>query len=207
MKLQIIHKCYTRIGMFLTGYFLITTSFAQIDDVDALNRNLTRNIVYTYDNRYEGVKGSPYLFEEWIPGRVNMFYESTGKSGAIKDVEIQLDIHNHWAFVSPLNSSQIIQLDDGIHTVTLFQESDTILYDLVDVGEGPQFSRQLTFSKPMLREVYLKIYRKADYRGLYSSGRTYDEFISRYHIYLQHKGDFIKVKPGLKFLDQTIPKL
>lgn len=173
---------------------------------DAFNKNLSSNIVYTYDQRYEGVKGSPFLFDEWISGKVDMYYSESNQSSTISDVEIKLDIYSHLALVSPKNANQVIQLNNGIQALFLYHNQDTLEYQLVELGEGPQFARKLTHQEPILFEVYLKTLRKADYKGLYSANRTYDEFIPKSTIHIRKGDQMFKAKSSQKFWTKLYPQ-
>ena len=135
-----------------------------------------------------------------------MKYLDSGKSSTIQDVEIKLDIYNHLTFVSPKNANQVIQLDQGVHQIFLYKSNDTLTFEMEDVGEGPQFARILSESDPLIKEIYLKIYRKADYKGIYSAGRTYDEFIPKNTIFLEKEGKLIKVKPSARFWSKYYPE-
>ena len=49
----------------------ILSSNSKAEEIRALSGRAARNVT-TFDDRYEGVKGSPFLDEDWMPGKLTL---------------------------------------------------------------------------------------------------------------------------------------
>ena len=152
-------------------------------NADALNQNYTKESIATFDNRYEGVKGSPFLFDEWLPGILYLDFENGNKS-EVREIKIKLDVFKQFVYANPNGSNQVLQLDKDIEKVKIFQEDDTLTYYMQNVNGKLKVTERLTMNEPLLIKAYHKVFREADYQGGYSADRKYDEYKSDDNLFI-----------------------
>lgn len=189
--------------------------YAQQSTVNAFTEQDLRNLgnitpystgVTGFDNRYEGVKGSPLWFEDWQTG----FLTVQGKGKLAKSLPLQLDVYNQIVYFRledkvngslPAKSIQSIAMENG-ETWQSFPEA------LVEAqkSEKWKFYRVLHNQNYLLLKCGEKILKKADYQGAYSPDRRYDEFITEESYYFSaDRSSFEKIRLKKKQLLKLFP--
>jgi hypothetical protein len=163
----------------------------------------TANILTSFDERYEGMKGNQYLNNEWLFG--NLF----GSNGQIlrKEVPLKFD-----AF----NNEIIMKLPNG-DTVAVYPAICKMYYsygqEILNLSQinglkskkGEDLSRKYVYTlfdgKNKLIKYIKKEIELADYKGAYSNNRPYDSFltISEY-FFVDEQGNFSPIKLSKKNL-------
>jgi hypothetical protein len=156
--------------------------------------------VKTFDNRYEGVKGTPYVFEAWMPGEV---YMSSKRKVAVKELNYNC-FDNEIVYRDP--ATGIPRLLNR-HMVDLFVIKEPgASYTFVPVqlksDADPVFARVLYNQGSMVYEVYSKEFLKANYEGGYSADRRYDQFVDKRDFYFMKRGEktLYRVKKSKKYM-------
>jgi hypothetical protein len=152
--------------------------------------------VRTFDNRYEGTKGTPYVFEQWFPGEVFM---KNKKRIIIEEMNYNC-YDNEVAYLDP--SSKTVMLINR-YTVDLFYLKsgvDTLVFVPIQLEEDktPVFAQVMYKGESSLYKRYGKEFVRANYEGAYSADRTYDEFADKSSLYLSLHND-----PALKKLKKS----
>ncbi|MFO7671080.1 MAG: hypothetical protein R6W31_15590 [Bacteroidales bacterium] len=162
--------------------------------------------VRTFDNRYEGVKGSPYVFETWYPGEV---FLNSKKKVAISQMNYNC-FENEIAYKEP--ASEVIRLLNR-YTVDFFQinvSGESLTFVPVKLGEDaePVFVRILYDAASKVYKVHQKEFLKANYEGGYSADRKYDEFVDKYDILFMKQGEntLYKAKNSKKYMISLFPE-
>ena len=142
--------------------------------------------VRTFDNRYEGVKGTPYVFEEFHPGEV---YLKTKNKVAVQDLNYNC-FENELVYLDP--ATKVIRVMNRFQ-VDLFtmRDGDRVLtFVPVKLGEDEEtiFAEVLYNKGSIVYKVYGKEWLKANYEGGYSADRRYDQFVDKYDLYFMKKG-------------------
>lgn len=165
--------------------------------------------IYTtrMDELYEGVKGTPYLFNEWKSGNI---YLKDNK--LIKNVKIKYNIYTDDLLY--LNSTSGDSLIINRSMINKFEISDDQPDDLVlmeDINLKPDKSDKGTFvrvlyngrSKFILK--YNKMFIPANYKGAYATGNKYDEYTEKQQYYLITGTDNItKTRLNKKFIIKVL---
>lgn len=133
-------------------------------------------VVRQYDERYAGVKGSPYLLETFNPGRVKL------KSGA-KYISSFLNydcVNDDLVFKKDANAPEMIVRRDLIDSFQLDSSfncpnNKTIVW-LALQGQATGFYELLYGGKNKIYQRVVKKLVKADFKGAYSMGSNYDRF-------------------------------
>jgi hypothetical protein len=161
----------------------------------------TSGVVRTYDNRYDGVRNSPYLLDPWLKGDLLL-------ANGQKYEQVSLKLNTH--------QDELVFRRSGGDSV-IFNRKNVAQFELADAAgqklafrcwqpEGtdqPGYYQVLAQGKYSLFVRHRKTLLKADFKGAYSSGRTYDEFVDEKTYYLALPGrpnSLIKLKPGPKAL-------
>lgn len=146
-----------------------------------------------FDNRYEGIQGTPYLFENWRLGSIKFAKQDTFSA----PVKLNVDL---------VTQVVTVQLRNG----TVGEMSATYIQALkVSVPESKSSSQFIVAREgdiESIRSVRLKFYevlykgefaflksvekkfKKADFQGAYSADRRYDEFLTEESYWLQSPG-------------------
>lgn len=169
----------------------ITGDNQNIRDLAAPDNTMT---VQTYDNRYQGVKGHPYLFQDWKTGDI-----ITNKGSRITGVKLKYDVYR---------DELSLQKDSDAEVITLFNEHVSSFeigiksFRMVGNSEGNHFYEVLVNGKSDLLARRHKILRKANYEGVYSADQPFDQFLttdSKYYLQLNN-GELVPVKGTVKSL-------
>jgi hypothetical protein len=162
--------------------------------------------VRTFDYRYEGVKGTPYVFEDFRQGEV--FLKSKNKV-AVSNLNYNC-FENEIVYMEP--ASSVIRIMNKL-LVDLFTISDgdevlTFVPIRLDGDAEAIFAEVLYNKGSLVYKVYKKEWVKANYEGGYSADRRYDEFVDKYDLYFLKKGDHIlyKAKNSKKQLIAAFPE-
>ncbi len=199
-----------RSAFILLLFYIISPLYSQTThDVIVTSEENLRNLfnwsgaiyVTNMDNLYEGVKGNPYLFNEWKPGNI---YLSDNK--LIKNVNIKYDIYADNLFYLNSSSGDSLIINRAmIDKFEIIDEAPGEIYVMEKMSLKPEKSDKDKFvrilysgkSKFILR--YVKMLIKATYKGPYPTGNRYDEFCdSKQYYFLSDEGTITKVKLNKK---------
>lgn len=162
-----------------------------------------------FDNRYEGVKGSPMLYDTLLPAMLKVKNQDY-----YIQVEADLDLtKNTMIFIHP-KTKQMLQLPaEIIDEVTFNKVTGQELYRTTS---GMAFEKELKSiafcqvlnDKPVpFIKLPVKIFTEADYQKLYSPDRRYDEFETNYRYYLMGPGDkFYQVQLNARSIGKLFPE-
>lgn len=154
--------------------------------------------VRTFDNRYEGTKGTPYVFDEWLPGEIFM---KSKKRVIIKDMNYNC-FENEVAYLDPSSKSVMLINKYNIDLFYLISGADTLVFVPVQMDENkaPVFAQLLYRGESSLYKRYEKEFIRANYEGAYSADRKYDEFADKSSLYFttQEDSGLNKVKKSKK---------
>ncbi len=193
----------------------LPTTFAQTKSaperqqiVEEVGRNFNQNAVQTFDERYEGVKGSPLLLEQWTPGKVAL---RNGK--VFTSVELKYDLYQDEIVVKHPYDRAVIpdKLTIDWFSMATAQGNDSLHFVRVEYLPNnrkfpPNHFAQVLYGslsdpkKSTLLAVHTKKLIKADYQGGYSANRPYDEFgevMTSYYL-VKSNGRSYQFKPTMK---------
>lgn len=182
--------------------------------INEVGRDFNQGAVQTFDERYEGVKGTPFLVDQWSPGKVTM---RNGKVFA--NVELKYDLYRDEIVVKHPYDHAVIP---DKRTITQFsldaeQANDSSYFVLVDDLPNsrnfpPNHFAQVLYgslSQPdasTLLAVHKKKLIKANFEGAYSANRRYDEFselMTSYYL-IKPNGQSYQLKPTIKSIRQSL---
>lgn len=141
---------------------------------------------FAYDNRYEGIKGSPYWFEDWSLGKVDFIGFKS-----YENVLIKYDVVNQKVVLKlgPDSIEYVVEPEiiERFYSTYLGTENRFVKFDKF-LFEKPK--DKTTFYRvvhdgeiPVIHEV-TKYLKKADFQGAYAAGEAYDEFVKREAYYI-----------------------
>ena len=142
--------------------------------------------VRTFDNRYEGVKGTPYVFEEFHPGEV---YLKTKNKVAVQDLNYNC-FENELVYLDPATKVSRVMNRFQVDLFTIRDGDRVLTFVPVKLGDDEQtiFAEVLYNKGSIVYKVYGKEWLKANYEGGYSADRRYDQFVDKYDLYFMKKG-------------------
>ena len=172
---------------FFTGNAQVSEGYDSQMNLLDIGKESYMGVIRTYNHAYEGIKGSPLLFNDWKKGRVIL---TTGK--IYNDIKIKYDVYENELIA--LSERGAIYIDRNI--IRSFELKDTensatYLFKKVDYSnelkqiKKSEFFRILYEGNSMLLEKREKIFLKADYTGAYNAGRRYDEFRDKEELYIK----------------------
>jgi hypothetical protein len=191
----------------LTTIFLCAMGIAraQLTGADA-NYNLQNadvSMFRSFDNRYEGIKGSPTVFDNFVRGRVKM-----KKGNNVAGQELNYDaVAGELITRSKVYNKILAVRPDLIESFELISpDGDTLIFKrAADKG----FCQQIYEGKKMnLYFRHVKQLSKANYGGGYNANaRNYDEFVdaSEYMISLEGGRPEV-IKPARKTFEKIFPE-
>jgi hypothetical protein len=173
-------------------------------------RNISRSagmvMTTNMDELYEGIKGTPYLFDTWREG--NIFLKD---SSLIRDINIKYNVYTD--DVLYLNSTSVDSLIIDRHRIDAFEIhgdsiADLLLFRDISLKPGSKdkgtFARVLYNGKTKLLIKYIKVFIKADYKGAYTAGRRYDEYTDNSQYYIIKDNELNRIKLNKKAIIKVL---
>lgn len=161
--------------------------------------------VQTFDNRYEGTKGTPFISETWHPGEI--FLKSKSKV-LVKEMNYNC-YDNELVYLDP--ATKTVRLINRF-TVDLFyilNGSDTLLFAPIEPENDGEFlfAQVLYQGGSMVYKRYQKEFVRANYEGGYSADRKYDEFADKSSLYFSkaNEKNIYKAKKSKKQILEAFP--
>ena len=161
-----------------------------------------------FDTRYEGVKGSPWLFEKLLPSLMRV----KGQDYSLQ-LETNLDIvKNSLIFNNPKTGKMLSIPSDLVKELKVTLEGKELIFR---VSRAKYFEREIKDGRfyQVLKEgpfQFIKLpFKKliaADYKDVYSPDRRYDEYTTYYKYYImQSDSVFHQVQLTKKSLIKIFP--
>ena len=169
----------------------------------------TTGNVRTFDMRYQGVKGTPFIFEDWVSGEV---FLSDKRRVFFNNMNYNC-FDNEIAYTESTSNKTLLMNKYIIDLFVLYAE-DTLTFVPVNLpGKDQHVYAQVLYNrKSNVYKLYKKEFLRADYEGGYSADRKYDEFIDKFDLYfMKHDENILyKVKSSKKYIleafaDQSEP--
>jgi hypothetical protein len=142
----------------------------------------------SFDNRYKGMKGTPMLLENYVPGRIIM------KSGMkVKHDKVNFDSYNNELMVIQNGIESVVSMALVSHFILEPPSSDTVFFEKQqDVDGMTRFFQRLYAGKNLsFVKKHFKELIAPNNTGAYSAGRTYAELIP-------DQAYFLKIGEALK---------
>lgn len=167
------------------------------ENVKTLGSSSGSTVVKLFDERYEGVKGTPYMFPEWSEGEV--FLREKKK---VKFQQLNYNsFTNELVYRDPENGEtmQINKYQVDFFTIV---RKDTLLFVPVKLPRENDivFARLFYEDKSSAYLYYAKEFLAANYEGGYSADRKADEYVDKPQIYIKLAGqeELLKLKGAKK---------
>lgn len=174
-------------------------SFSKQDEIKALTSNKMRNVT-EFDNRYEGVKGTPFMFDEWSEGSILL----NDSAQVTTKLLYKFDGMNNELWVKMQTGPERILFNKELLSFEMLRpigqkikfkkvklpESLDRHHFVVSIFEGNKIS---------LVKDYKKVFRKSNLvdRGIVTTGNAYDWFEEMNTFYIK-KNDKEYTKLSLK---------
>lgn len=181
---------------------------SSLNAADVANLNAVNPSAVGFDDRYEGVKGTPLLYDDWMVGDLYLFNKTL-----IKSLKLNLNVYEQSLYYLSTDNEQTLAVPNNkIQEIHVFVDGNTSIFrkfspDQFEKKTDPdQFFEVLASGKYTFLKLSKKLFKEADYKGAYSADRRYDEFVSSTSYYLTNQeGIFIKLKPSIKSLGKLFP--
>ena len=183
-------------------FFSILDGMAQVTpgnvtDPDLLRHENRNFLVRPFNNAYEGVRGTPLLFEKWTKGTVILL-----NGDSLKGQDMNYDVFEDQLILLSKKENQImIPIQGVIRSFILYDSLDKayVFYNTLPDEETPESGKK-GFYEVVYDDGYKlfakhrKNFIKADYEGAYNTAKHYDEFKT------DSKRYFL-VNPDISFLE------
>lgn len=184
----------------LITYSAVAQNVGAQDNVNRVSAGM--GVVQTFDKRYEGVKGSPVIFEAFLPGTVII-----GKD-TVASVFLNFDAYNNEIFYKTcvdcpykiLDNSRVISftvIDKPLQRKFVLMPNDKKLFEVREIMYEGKFQYY------RLHKVILE---KADYQGAYSANQKYDEFKHEQLYFYSSGSQSVPLKIKKKNLKEAFPR-
>ncbi|AYA36746.1 hypothetical protein D3Y59_06550 [Hymenobacter oligotrophus] len=197
----------------------VTTGVGANENLAAMGRLGSFSMAVPFDNRYIGMKGTPYTVPRWLPGTIYM-----RRGVQASDLPLKYDSFSQRLLaLRPSKDSIMVDLNqvdkfvlretlpgvDGKATVVaehFYQRLSSPTAAIRDAFVEVLYARQ--GGKYELYKLPRKIFIKSERDQGYNSGRDYNEImdVNEFHVKLP-SGAVAKIaKPGNKQLEAVLPK-
>jgi hypothetical protein len=161
--------------------------------------------VTTFDNRYQGVKGSPFIYEDWKAGEI---YTTKNERVFFNDMNYNC-FDDEIAYIEPASNRTMVINRFVVDFFIIYAADDTITFVPIKLSEKSQevFAQLMYNKKSKVYKVYGKEFVRASYEGGYSANRPYDEFVDKSDLYFMKHDEKVlyKVKGSKKYMIAAFP--
>lgn len=161
-----------------------------------------------FDNRYEGVKGSPRLFDKLQPTLLLI----KGDTNFFK-INGDLDVfQNRFVFSHPKTGKLLSIPSEIVSEVIITVDGKNQVYRMVQANKFDNKANKGRFcqaldEKLLFIRIPVKVFNEANYKGIYSPDKRYDEFELKYqYYYMSSDSIYHKVQPNQKTLLKLFPE-
>ena len=155
----------------------------------------------SFDERYKGVKGGVTLFERYVDGQI---FFTNGK--IVAHGKVNYDAYTNELIVFHNNLDVIVSENMVNHFVLKDLHGDTLRFDKLIAPGGKVGYFQAFFGGRQVR-LYKQIYKRLiepDYKGAYSTGRDYAEFVTEQKFLVLKEGVLTEIK-NKKSINEIFP--
>ncbi|MCC9135364.1 hypothetical protein ACFSKU_11470 [Pontibacter silvestris] len=159
-------------------------------------------MILTYNNRYEGVKGTPYFVDDWHKGTLGF------KNTIYDQVEVKYNVYENRVLYRGTDGKEFFLEPHQIDYFTI----DSFTFKKPENLKGLDVKLMNSFfavlhegKKCQLLMLPEKTFIKANYQGGYSAGNTYDELqTAKRYYFVDHNNEAQKIKLNKKSLLQVL---
>lgn len=134
-----------------------------------------KGIVRIFDNRYDGVVGSPFFAEKWLEGTIVLENNRT-----VGDLKLKYNMFEDELIMLMPKTGSIYVDREKVRSFSLLKDAGEILffkkYHHPNQSEQSRYFRALCQGKMNLWEHTRVIFEKANFESGYSIDKKYDEF-------------------------------
>ena len=162
----------------------------------------------SFDNRYEGVRGTPYLVPGWVPGTIQLaskvlLPETKLKYDASQRVLLMLRGPKDSIYIDMNRVEGFVLSDPTKLNDRTFQR----IYDAPDPALRREYFEVLAPGSYSLLKLQRKTLQKASYSGAYSTDRRYDEIVDQTDYFIHTAdGRLQPIKLTGKALQAALPE-
>jgi hypothetical protein len=162
-----------------------------------------------FDTRYEGIKGSPRLFDTLLPSLI----EVKGQSSFLQ-LESNLDLMKNILIFNYPNTTKLVSIPSEIvNELRIKSDGKELVFRVTrekdfdgDIKDG-KFYQVLKEGQYEFIKLPIKRFIPADYQKAYSPDRRYDEYTTDYWYYLMGRDSiFHQIKLTKKALMKFFPE-
>lgn len=192
----------------LAFFFCSSLAFAQV--AEGLDKQSNLNDMgggglmgRSFDYRYEGTKGSPFVFDDFKSATL-IFQNGKKGEGAL----INIDSYNNEVVYKRAEQAPPIILEKSkIFEIIVNDLMIERKFAIVNSTDGSLVVREIIFEGKFRYGATLsKDLLKADYQGAYSSNRPYDEFVDKSEFFVQRDNEMTTFKLNNRSLKSVFPK-
>ena len=162
-----------------------------------------------FDTRYEGIKGSPRLFDTLLPSFLNV-------KGQDYYLQLRTDIdvvQNALLFLHPKTGKLLALPADMVNEVVIKSGGKEMVFRTTSSKSFEKDIKEQKFFQVLKDEPYpfikmaVKIFTEANYKGAYAPDRRYDEYETKYRYYIfSPDNTFHQVQLNRKSLVKLFPE-
>ncbi|WP_148041394.1 hypothetical protein [Rufibacter immobilis] len=186
-------------------------------NVQSLGRLGGAGSTVVFENRYQGVKGSPYFWDVWAPGKVIVKSGNSDKNEVFANIKLKFDAYSNLLVAVIPQTKDTLQF--GTAPIISFTLQHPIVGNSIDFRRikeaqaidpalSDAFFAVLTESTDIKTSLVKRVLKKkidANFKGGYSAGQTYDEIVDESQYYIVHNGKMQRVKINRKSLLDVFP--
>lgn len=186
------------ISLLILCLFSSSWLWAQGSQISQSSGRISSGNAVTFDDRYQGVKGTPYIFSEWQKGLV-----FPSNMDAIHIEYLNFDRHSLELCQKENEDSKPSLLNKYlIDSFRVAGTSDTLEFRRVKLPEASEYLyMELVYHGGVTLFLdYAKTFNEADYEQSYSADRRYDEYVDTpgHYLQLEQGGELYFVKKNKK---------
>jgi hypothetical protein len=186
------------LGQHLAAQIVQENTIDGQQNLEAISNGDINGIARTYNNRYQGIQGSPYWLDTWYEGRIFLSKDTIQTTVKYDGYADELVMRNRagdsvLAAKVAVKGFEILQ-NNKVYYFSKFDQS----YMLEGQKLRPTYLRILVTGTHTIGIRHGKRLLPADYQGAYNANRPYDQLIDEQSYYYIHTTELQKFKPNKK---------
>ena len=136
----------------------------------------TMGVIRKFDNRYEGVKGTPFYFDSWTKGNIALV-----NGQRLEDLQLKYNAYEDELLMNKPKVGAVYLQKEVIKSFSLIEtKTNTEVTFVKHIHPKKEtefkFYRLIFDGSIVLLEVLKVVFEEADFHGGYSKGKRFDEF-------------------------------
>ncbi len=191
------------VGLVVPGLTQDNQRLITDETLEDLYRNGNHSVI-TLNKTYEGIKGTPFLVDEWLKGSFTLLDSTT-----YSNVDLKYDLYNEMLVVKDARTGRLIAPEPASIQSFTFSGRNFLALSVPEFeGNSKVLFWEIIYQGNRLVGRHInKILKEANYEGAYNSDKPYDELqeTKPRYVYRNIENELVVFKKNKKSIMKAFP--